>query len=83
MPPTAIPWSLSRRRAGIPLVDADRVRSGRTRIGDRWATEAQIRDYGQAWSRFEEAADGIAGADRSRTRRSPTSRTGCTQTRGR
>ncbi len=49
------------KEAGIPLVDADRKRSGRTRIGDGWATEAQIRDYGRAWSRFEKAAEGLLG----------------------
>jgi monoamine oxidase len=46
-------------RAGIPLIDADAVRSGRTRVGDAWATEAQSREYEQAWSRFEETASGL------------------------
>ncbi len=46
-------------RAGVPLVDADRVRNGRTRIGSAWATAAELRGYDRAWSRFEAAADGL------------------------
>ncbi|MBV9652969.1 MAG: FAD-dependent oxidoreductase [Acetobacteraceae bacterium] len=43
-------------RAGVPLVDAEAVRSGRTRVGNAWATAEQSRDYDRAWSRYMDVA---------------------------
>ena len=43
--------------AGDILLRSDEIRTERTYIGTRLATEAELRDYDAAWKRFEAAAD--------------------------
>ena len=60
------PLTAIARACGETLTDADRARSRRTWMGDRWATHAEAQAYGDAWGRFERQADALLaqGGDR-------------------
>lgn len=45
------------RQAGDTLLRSDEIRQERTFIGDRFASEAELAAYGEAWPRYEAAAD--------------------------
>ena len=51
------------RAAGDTLLRSDEIRSERTFIGDRLATGAELAAYGNAWSRYEAAAEAILAAE--------------------
>jgi len=48
--------------AGDKLLRSDEIRQERTFVGDRLATEAELADYDNAWSRYEAATDAILAA---------------------
>jgi monoamine oxidase len=48
------------RAAGDKLLRSDEVRTERTFIGARSATDAELADYADAWPRFEAAAEHLA-----------------------
>ena len=50
------------RAAGDKLLRSDEIRQERTFVGDRLATEAELTDYDNAWSRYEAATDAILAA---------------------
>jgi monoamine oxidase len=45
------------QQAGDPLLRSDEIRQERTFIGDRLATEAELKAYADAWPRYEAATD--------------------------
>ena len=47
------------RTAGERLLRSDEIRTERTYVGTRLATEAEARSYDGAWSRFEAATDAL------------------------
>lgn len=49
--------------AGDRLLRSDEIRTERTFIGNRLATEAELEAYGAAWPRYEAAADAIIAAE--------------------
>lgn len=50
------------RAAGDKLLRSDEIRQERTFVGDRLATEAELTDYDDAWSRYETTTDAILAA---------------------
>ncbi|KAI9002507.1 amine oxidase [Hyaloraphidium curvatum] len=46
--------------AGVKLVDSDVLRRRVAVVGDRRATDAEVKDYRQAWDSFEEAVEKAA-----------------------
>jgi monoamine oxidase len=51
------------RSAGDTLLRSDEIRQERTFVGDRLATDAELAAYGNAWPRYEAAADAILAAE--------------------
>lgn len=47
------------RKAGETLIDTDALRNERTFLGERWANEAELADYANAWPRFARAAEAL------------------------
>ena len=51
------------RAAGDLLLRSDEIRQERTFIGDRWASDAELAAYADAWPRYEAMADAIVAAE--------------------
>jgi monoamine oxidase len=51
------------RAAGDTLLRSDEIRQERTFVGDRLATAAELAAYGDAWPRYEAAAEAIVAAE--------------------